>query len=151
MAKNTLSKGEKRGIELFNKYFGRFNVWLYRKTGGKLGGTLLGAPVFLLTTTGHKSGQKRVVPLLYLQEGERYFIVASKGGHPTDPAWYKNLVANPTVEVEVGRDVRTMRARTVSEEEKAAVWPKLVAMYKHYQTYQDRTDRSIPVVALEPS
>lgn len=149
MAKNELSARDKKAIELFGKYYGRFNTWLYRKTGGKLGNTLLGAPVLLLTTIGNKSGQKRTVPLLYLKDGERYFVVASKGGFPTDPAWYKNLVANPAVEVQEGAAVKAMRARTISDDEKARVWPRLVAMYKHYQSYQDRTDRSIPVVALE--
>jgi deazaflavin-dependent oxidoreductase (nitroreductase family) len=149
MAKNTLSGAEKTAIELFGKHYGRFNTWLYRKTGGKLGGTLMGAPVLLLTTTGHKSGLKRTVPLLYLKDGARYFVVASKGGFPTDPAWYANLKANPEVEVQEGADVKAMRARTVSDAEKAQVWPRLVAMYKSYQDYQDRTDRSIPVVALE--
>jgi deazaflavin-dependent oxidoreductase (nitroreductase family) len=149
MAKNQLSAGERKAIDLFGKYYGRFNTWLYQRTGGRLGNTLLGAPVLLLTTIGNKSGQKRTVPLLYLKDGERYLIVASKGGYPTDPAWYKNLVANPAVEVQEGAVVKAMRARTVSEEEKAQYWPRLVAMYKYYQQYQDRTDRSIPVVALE--
>lgn len=149
MAKNELSASERKAIELFSKYYGRFNTWLYQRTGGRLGNTLLGAPVLLLTTTGNKSGQKRTVPLLYLKDGERYLIVASKGGFPTDPAWYKNLVANPAVEVQEGAAVKAMRARTLSEEEKAQVWPRLVAMYKYYQQYQDRTERSIPVVALE--
>lgn len=149
MAKNKLSAGEKTAIELFGKYYGRFNTWLYRKSGGKLGNTLMGAPVLLLTTTGHKSGQKRTVPLLFLKDGERYVIVASKGGFPTDPAWYLNLKANPAVEVQEGDAVKSMRARTMAEDEKAQYWPRLNAMYKAYQTYQDRTDRSIPVVALE--
>lgn len=149
MAKNELSPSERRAIELFGKYYGRFNTWLYQRTGGRLGNTLLGAPVLLLTTIGSKSGRKRTVPLLYLKEGERYLVVASKGGFPTDPAWYKNLVANPAVEVQEGAAVKAMRARTISEEEKAQVWPRLVAMYQYYQQYQDRTDRSIPVVALE--
>jgi len=151
MTKNTLSAVDKKAIELFGKYYGSFNTWLYEKTGGKLGGTLMGAPVLLLTTIGNKSGQKRTAPLLYLQDGARYYIVASKGGYPVDPAWYKNLTANPAVEVQVGPHKQPMRARTVSEDEKAKVWPRLVAMYKYYQVYQDRTERSIPVVALEPA
>lgn len=149
MAKNELSAGEQQAIDLFGKYYGGFNTWLYRATGGRLGKTLMGAPVLLLTTIGNKSGQKRTVPLLFLKDGERYFIVASKGGYPTDPAWYKNLVANPAVEVQEGSTVKAMRARTISEDEKAQVWPRLVAMYKYYEQYQDRTQRSIPVVALE--
>lgn len=151
MAKNILSPATAKGIQFFGKYFGGAQTWLYRASGGKLGNTLAGAPVLLLTTIGHKSGQQRTVPLLYLADGDRYFLVASKGGFPKHPAWYVNLKANPKVQVQLGRDVKPMIARTLSEEEKAVQWPKLVAMYGDYQMYQDRADRPIPVVAVEPA
>lgn len=150
MAKNTLSPIEAKAIELFGKYFGGAQTRLYRATGGKLGGTLAGAPVLLLMTKGRKTGKERTAPLLYLREGDRFYVVASKGGFPVHPAWYNNLVAEPKVEIQVGADVKPLVARTISEDEKTRVWPKLVAMYADYQMYQDRTDRSIPVVALEP-
>ena len=80
------------------------NTWLYRKTGGRIGGKFLnGAPVLLLTTTGRKSGQPRTTPLLYLADGDRVIVVASKGGLPTNPLWYLNLKADPNVTVQIGR------------------------------------------------
>jgi F420H(2)-dependent quinone reductase len=125
------------------------NTWIYRATGGRIGGRFLrGAPVLLLTTVGRKSGQPRTAPLLYLKEGEAYVIVASKGGMSHHPLWFGNLQANPDVEVEVGREKIPMRARQVSDEEKAALWPKLVAMYRDYADYQARTERNIPVILL---
>jgi len=127
------------------------NTWAYRLTGGRLGGKFVGgAPVLLLTTIGRRSGQPRTAPLLYLQEGESYVIVASKGGMSHHPLWYHNLQSNPEVEVEVGREKKRMVARRASKEEKATLWPKLVAMYKSYDDYQARTERDIPVVILEP-
>ena len=109
-----------------------------------------GAPVCLVTTTGRKSGQSRTAPLLYLADGERVVLVASKGGMSKHPVWYLNLVANPRCTVEIGREKRAMRAHTASAEEKAALWPRLIAMYPDYDDYQSRTDREIPVVVLDP-
>ncbi len=127
------------------------NTWVYRATGGKIGGTFLrGAPVLLLTTIGRRSGQLRTAPLLYLRDGERIVLVASKGGMSHHPSWYLNLLDNPDVEVEIGREKLAMRARRASDEEKAALWPKLVAMYPDYDDYQARTTRNIPVVLLTP-
>jgi deazaflavin-dependent oxidoreductase (nitroreductase family) len=136
-------------VEAFGRYFGGAQTWLYRRSGGKVGGTLMNAPVLLLTTTGRKSGKARTSPLLYLRDGERLLIVASKGGFPKHPAWYLNLRDKPEVQVQVGAVTKTMHARTVGEDEKARYWPELVRMYKPYAEYQKRTDRSIPVVALE--
>ncbi|HLK13049.1 MAG TPA: nitroreductase family deazaflavin-dependent oxidoreductase [Candidatus Binatia bacterium] len=125
------------------------NVWLYRLTGGRLGGRFLrGAPVLLLTTVGRRSGQPRTVPLLYLRRGDTLLVVASKGGMSRHPLWYRNLAANPRVEVEIGRERRAMTARRLDDAEKARVWPDLVAMYPDYAAYQARTPRNIPVVAL---
>ena len=127
------------------------NVWVYRLSGGRIGGRFLrGAPVLLLTTTGRKSGRSRTAPLLYLEDGENLVLVASKGGMSHHPVWYLNVEANPDVEVEVGATRRRMRARRASREEKAALWPRLVAMYRDYDDYQARTDRNIPVVILAP-
>ncbi len=150
MVKNTLSPAEAKAIDVFGKYFGGAQTWLYRVSGGKLGARFMGAPVLLLTTTGRKTGKPRTSPLLYLPDGDKLVIVASKGGFPVHPAWYLNLSSNPKVQVQVGPEIKTMTARTLSETEKAQYWPRLVAMYSDYQMYQDRTDRSIPVVMLEP-
>ncbi len=136
---------------VFIKAFSTLNVWLHRVTGGKLGGRFpSGQPLLLLTTIGRKSGQPRTSPLIYLADGDDLVIVASKGGMDHHPLWYTNLVANPDVEVEVGREKRRMRARTANAEEKARLWPKLVKLYPEYQSYQERTEREIPVVVLSP-
>jgi deazaflavin-dependent oxidoreductase (nitroreductase family) len=133
------------------KLMSRVNTWAYRATGGRLGGKFRGgAPVFLLTTVGRKSGRRFTLPLLYLREGDAVVTVASKGGMDHHPLWYRNLVANPEVEVQVGPAIWPGRARTASAAEKAALWPRLVAMYPDYAQYQKRTAREIPVVIIEP-
>ena len=127
------------------------NVWAYRLTGGRLGGTFLrGAPICLVTTTGKRSGQSRTVALLYLPDGDDVVLVASKGGMSKSPAWYHNMVARPEVLVQIGSATRRMRARRASDAEKAALWPRLVAMYPDYDDYQARTTRNIPVMILSP-
>ena len=132
------------------KVMSKANVWAYRATGGRVGGRFLrGAPVLLLTTRGRRSGQPRTAPLLYLADGDRIVIVASKAGMSEHPLWYRNLQEHPECEVEIGRERRAVRARVASETEKRELWPKLVAMYRDYDDYQARTERDIPVVILE--
>jgi deazaflavin-dependent oxidoreductase (nitroreductase family) len=127
------------------------NTWLYRTSGGRLGGTWLqGAPILLLTTKGRKSGEPRTTPLLYLRDGNDLVLVASKGGMSHHPLWFRNLEATPDVEVEIGTDRTAMRARRASEQEKAALWPRLVGIYSDFAIYQARTARNIPVVILSP-
>ena len=127
------------------------NTWVYKLSGGRVGGRFLrGAPILLLTTRGRKSGQPRTTPLLYLADGSRVVVVGSQGGMPSHPLWYRNLVANPDVEVQTGRERRAMRARTASPDEKRALWPRLTDMYRDFDDYQKRTARDIPVVILEP-
>jgi deazaflavin-dependent oxidoreductase (nitroreductase family) len=127
------------------------NTWVYRISGGRIGGKFLrGAPVLLLTTIGRKSGKPRTAPLLYLRDGEKIVIVGSKGGMSQHPLWYRNVEANPDVDVEIGSESRRMLARRATDEEKAAVWPKLVAMYRDFEDYQARTERNIPVIILSP-
>jgi deazaflavin-dependent oxidoreductase (nitroreductase family) len=144
-----LSPIEQKLFALVGRYVAGLQTRLYRLTGGKLGGTLMNAPVLLLTTTGRKTGKQRTAPLLYLRDGTRLLIVASKGGFPAHPAWYLNLRDTPTVQVQLGAERKTMQAQTLSDEDKARVWPELVRMYKGYATYQARTERNIPVVALQ--
>ena len=127
------------------------NVWAYRLTGGRTGGTFLqGAPVCLVTVKGKRSGTLRTVALLYLAAGDDVVLVASKGGMSHHPAWYHNMIANPDVEVQIGSTTRRMRARRASSAEKAALWPRLIAMYRDYDDYQARTTREIPVMILSP-
>lgn len=133
------------------KVMSRLNTWSYRVTGGRLGGRFRGgAPVMLLTTIGRKTGRRLTTPLLYLRDGERVVTVASKGGMDRHPLWYHNLVANADVDVQIGAAVAPMRAHTASDDDKAQLWPKLVAMYPDYASYQARTTRNIPVVVLTP-
>ena len=124
------------------------HIALFRATDGKLGGRMLKMPVLLLTTTGRKSGQKRTSPLTYFTEGDDIVLVASKGGHPKNPAWYLNLTATPEVEVEEKGRKRTMTARTANDEERARLWPRIISVYKGYADYQERTERQIPLVIL---
>lgn len=122
----------------------------YRVSGGALGGKIGGVPCLLLTTTGRKSGRQRTTPLMYLRDGQDVVIVASYGGSPQHPSWYRNLVANPEAEVLIGREHRSVVTRTAEDDERARLWPRLVEMYKSYADYQTKTERKIPVVILEP-
>ncbi len=127
------------------------NTWLYRLSGGRITGRFPGgAPVLLLTTVGRKSGRPRTAPLLYLADGDDFVVVASKGGMSHHPLWFKNLEAEPRVEVEVGSRKLAATARRADAQEKAALWPRLVALYPSYDDYQARTERDIPVVILTP-
>ena len=127
------------------------NTWIYRLSGGRLGGTWMhGAPILLLTTVGRKSGEKRTAPLLYLEDASRVILVGSQGGMAEDPQWVRNLDANPDVEIEIGSARRAMRARRGSPVEKSHYWPALCKMYPDYADYQARTLREIPVILLDP-
>jgi deazaflavin-dependent oxidoreductase (nitroreductase family) len=133
------------------KMMSRANTWLYKKTDGKVGGKFLqGAPVALLTTIGRKTGEPRVSPLLFLREGTRVVLVASKGGSATHPMWYLNLKANPKVSVQIKDEMLHLSARDATEEERARYWPKLVEMYSSFDDYQSWTDRVIPIVICDP-
>jgi deazaflavin-dependent oxidoreductase (nitroreductase family) len=125
---------------------------LVRISGGRLGWTGAGMPVVELTTTGRKSGQPRSVMLTSpLQEGSAMVVVASRGGDDQHPAWFLNLRDNPDVEVAMkGRPKQRMRARVADPEERARLWPKVIADHKNYAGYQTKTQREIPLVLLEP-
>jgi deazaflavin-dependent oxidoreductase (nitroreductase family) len=139
------------------KWMSVVNVWVYRKTGGRLMSTWRvgaafpwGVPICLLTTRGRKSGKLFTKPLLFIEDGERVVLVGSQGGLPDDPQWYLNLRAHPDVTVQIGSRVRAMRARTAGEAERAVLWPRLVAHYADFAAYQSWTERVIPVVICEP-
>jgi deazaflavin-dependent oxidoreductase (nitroreductase family) len=124
---------------------------VYRASGGRIGHHFPGAPPsLLLQHVGAKSGTKRTAPLTYLADGENLVIVASKGGNPRNPAWFHNLRAHPDVEVQVGSEHRPVRARLASPQERKRLWPEVVAIYGGYAAYQERTQREIPLVILEP-
>ena len=132
------------------KLFGDAHVRRYRETGGEIGHTWKeGAPTLLLTTTGRKSGVKRTTPLIYVRDGDDYVIVASQGGAPKHPYWYENLSQDPHVELQVLDEVFPARARTAQGEERERLWRRANEVWSHYDEYQQRTDREIPVVVLE--
>jgi len=124
---------------------------VYRATGGKLFGRMGKSPILILNTVGRKSGKKRATPLLYAVDGENFVIIASKGGAPSHPAWYLNLMANPDATVEVkGREVR-VTAEQVEGEEKMRLWQKMAELYPTYDDYQKKTERQIPLLILRPT
>jgi deazaflavin-dependent oxidoreductase (nitroreductase family) len=130
--------------------FGQEHVERYQATDGREGHEWRnGAPVLLLTTTGRSSGQQRTTPLIYQRFGDDYLLVASKGGAPTPPAWYRNLQANPDVDVQIKGDKFPARARTATPDEKPDMWRAMTSVWPDYDRYQERTDREIPVVVLE--
>ena len=109
-------------------------------------------PSLLLTTTGRKSGRKYIIPLFYGKAGNSYFIVASKGGAPDHPGWYKNLLAHPEAEIMVGTQKLKVRARTASAAERGALWKQAVVFWPPYDDYQQKAaDREIPIVVLDPT
>jgi deazaflavin-dependent oxidoreductase (nitroreductase family) len=133
-------------------FFSRLHVVLFRASGGRLGGRLRKtAPVLLLTTTGRKSGKQRTTPLLYVEDGEQYVIIASVGGAPKHPAWYLNLQANPAATIQIGTRRIAVSAETATPEDRARLWPLATNMYSGYSDYQAKTSREIPVVVLTPA
>ena len=130
--------------------FGAEHVRRYRETGGEVGHTWKkGSKILLLTTKGRKSGEPRTKPLIYEQDGDRYVIVASKGGAPEHPDWYRNLERDPGVELQVRDEVFPARAHTAAGEERERLWRLVNQQWPDYDSYQEKTDREIPVVVLE--
>jgi deazaflavin-dependent oxidoreductase (nitroreductase family) len=121
----------------------------FRANEGRVGGPFEGAPVLLLSTTGAKSGERRTTPVVYLPDGERMVIFASKAGAPTSPAWYHNLVANPSATVEVGSETVEVEATVTSGEERDQLYGRQEAVMAQFTEYAQKTTRTIPVIALE--
>jgi deazaflavin-dependent oxidoreductase (nitroreductase family) len=121
----------------------------FRANGGKVGGPFEGAPLLLLTTTGARTGRRLTTPVLYNTDGERLLIFASKGGAPTHPAWYHNLVAHPRVTLEVGTETFEATATVLHGEERDRLFARHAAQYPGFAEYQAKTTRTIPVIALE--
>ncbi len=120
----------------------------FRANKGVVGGPFEGAPMLLLTATGAKSGEQRTTPLVYLPDGDRYLIFASKGGAPTNPAWYHNLVAHPEATVEVGTEKFQATATELRGEERDRLYSKQAELRPAFGEYQQKTSRTIPVIAL---
>jgi len=121
----------------------------FRANAGKVGGQFEGAPLLLLHTTGAKSGQGRVNPLSYTTDSERWIVIASKGGAPTNPDWYYNILANPDVTLEVGTEAVQARAYAAEEPERARLFAQMAERMPGFGNYQRNTTRIIPVVVLE--
>jgi deazaflavin-dependent oxidoreductase (nitroreductase family) len=130
---------------------GEDHVRAYQESGGDVGYLWNGVPTLLLTTTGRRSGQPRTTPLIFAQDGDDYLVVASMGGAPDHPQWYRNLLVNPRAEIQVKTDVIPATARTASEDEKPRLWSIVRDAWPNYDVYQSRTERVIPVVVLTPT
>jgi len=131
--------------------FGDEHVRRYEATGGKVGHDWNGTNVLILRAKGRTSGETRKVPLIYGRDGDSYVVVASKGGAPENPGWYRNLMAHPDIEVQVEDRVIPVKARTGSAEDKRRVWPTMTRIWPDYDKYQAGTKRDIPVVLLTPA
>jgi len=130
------------------KLFGKAHKVLYRMSGGRVFAKLGRAPMLLLTATGRKSGKPRTTPLLYVEDGDGFAVVASFGGAPEHPSWYRNLEKNSKATLQIKNRVISVTASTATPEEKKRLWPRLTAIYPDYDTYQKETTRDIPVVLL---
>ncbi len=139
------------------KYMAKVQVWAYRRTRGRLGGTWRmaagfrkPAPVLLLEHRGRKSGRLYTTPLLYMADGPDTVVVASQGGLPKNPQWYLNLRSHPDTHIQIRAERRPVRARTADPQERSRLWPLLLEVYADFELYQSWTEREIPVVVLHP-
>ncbi len=123
----------------------------FRANGGKVGGPFEGAPLLLLHTTGAKSGQDHVTPVMYRPVDNGYAVFASKAGAPTNPDWYHNLVANPSVRAEIGTQTLPLTARVTMGDERDRIWTAHKTANPGFAEYENKTTRQIPVVILEPA
>ena len=130
--------------------FNRKVIDEFRTNEGKVGGPFEGAPVLLLTSTGAKSGERRTTPVVYQPDGDRMVIFASKAGAPENPAWYHNLRANSTATVEVGNDTVEVEAVITDGDERERLFSKQKELMPQFADYEKKTERQIPVVALQP-
>jgi deazaflavin-dependent oxidoreductase (nitroreductase family) len=131
-----------------DELFGAEHVRVYRETGGQRGHNWRGTTILLLSTTGRSSGETRTTPLIYRADGERWVVVASKGGAPAHPGWYENLTAEPDAEIQVLDETVPVSATTAEGEERARLWSLMAEAWPAYDDYQARTEREIPVVVL---
>jgi deazaflavin-dependent oxidoreductase (nitroreductase family) len=129
--------------------FGAQHVQAYRDTDGEQGYNWRGTTILLLTTTGRVSGEDRTTPLIHRTDDGGWVVVASKGGAPDHPAWYKNLEADPDAEIQVKAELIPVRARTAGGDERARLWGLMTEVWPAYDEYQQRTEREIPVVVFE--
>lgn len=127
------------------------HVRRYRETGGEVGYLWNGVPTLLLTTTGARTGRERTSALIFGTDGDDHIVIASKGGAPEHPQWYRNLTAHPGATIQVRDRKLAVTARTASADERARLWQIMAGIWPNYDVYQTRTDRRIPLVVLSPS
>ena len=130
------------------KQLSRLHTLMFRLSGGRAGRRLVDNVMALLTTTGARTGQDHTVPLLLLEDGDSWIVIASYGGRPDHPQWYRNLLENPAATLQVGTSKTAVIAHTLDEADRSVWWPKIVQAYDGYAEYASRTDRQIPVVRL---
>lgn len=130
------------------KILSKAHAALFGISGGRVGSRLVDNDMMLLTTTGRTTGERHTVPLLYLGDGDDLVVIASYGGRPDHPDWYKNLLSEPLAHAKVKGDQFDVAATTMNPEDRADWWPRIVNAYADYHTYQERTEREIPVVRL---
>jgi deazaflavin-dependent oxidoreductase (nitroreductase family) len=129
----------------------RGHAAVYRATGGRLGQRLLGVPpMLLLDHIGARSGKRRTTPLVYMPDGDRFIVVAAKGGHPENPAWLYNLRAHPDTRIQIGKRRIEVHAGEVAADERVTLWPKALAYTAHWRRYERRSQRTIPLLILDP-
>jgi deazaflavin-dependent oxidoreductase (nitroreductase family) len=126
--------------------FGEEHVRVYRETDGQRGYHWRGTTILLLTTEGRNSGESRTTPLIHRTDGDRWIVVASKGGAPKNPSWFENLQANPEAVIQVRDEVVPVLATTAEGEERGRLWSRMTEVWPAYDEYQTRTEREIPVV-----
>lgn len=131
-----------------DKLFGAEHVRVYRETHGARGYHWRGTTILLLTTTGRTSGEARTTPLIHVADGERWVVIASKGGAPEHPGWYKNLEADPQATIMVEAEEIPVTATTVEGDERDRLWSAMTEVWPDYDAYKAKTDREIPVVAF---
>jgi deazaflavin-dependent oxidoreductase (nitroreductase family) len=131
-----------------DELFGAEHVRVYRETDGEQGYHWRGTTILLLTTEGRTTGEPRTTPLIHRTDGERWVIVASKGGTPENPAWYENLLANSDATIQVKGDQIEVRASTAEGEERERLWSLMTEVWPAYDEYQAKTEREIPIVVL---
>jgi deazaflavin-dependent oxidoreductase (nitroreductase family) len=135
-------------VEADDELFGAEHVRVYRETGGARGYHWRGTTILLLTTVGRSSGEPRTTPLIHRVDGERWVVIASKGGAPAHPSWFENLQANPDATIEIKDEAIPVRASVATGEERERLWALMCEVWPAYEEYQARTDREIPVVVL---
>jgi deazaflavin-dependent oxidoreductase (nitroreductase family) len=138
-------------VQRVMKYYTRLNVWVYKKTSGRLMRNFPGGyPICIVGMKGKKSGKRREIALIHLPWGDKKLLVASQGGMENHPLWYFNICANPQIDIMVCGDTQSYLAELASPEQKRELWPHLLSLYPDFDSYQARTDRDIPVFICDP-